>query len=106
MEVPYTGPVMVSKERILDKMRTTVGQPYSDQVVEQDVEALCRTGAILNVRIFAEPEGDGVKVTVAVQTRSIVREIVIDGAERIKAKKLRKEIKLRLNQPINEAQLE
>ena len=106
IEVQYTGPVMVSKERILAQMRTKVGQPYSDQVVEQDVEALYRTGAILNVRIFAEPEGDGVKVTVAVQTRSIVREIVIDGAERIKAKKLRKEIKLRLNQPINEQQLE
>src|SRR5438034_3741665 len=106
IEVQYTGPAMVSKERILAQMRTKVGQPYSDQVVEQDVEALYKTGAILNVRIFAEPEGDGVKVTVAVQTRSIVREIVIDGAERIKAKKLRKEIKLRLNQPINEQQLE
>src|SRR5438132_12876495 len=104
IDVEYTGPGTVSKERILAHMRTKVGQPYSDQVVEQDVEALYRTGAILNVRIFAEPEGDGVKVTVAVQTRSIVREIVIDGAERIKAKKLRKEIKLRLNQPINEAQ--
>src|SRR6059058_14092 len=106
IDVQYTGPGTVSKERILAQMRTKVGQPYSDQVVEQDIEALYKTGAILNVRIFAEPEGDGVKVTVAVQTRSIVREIVIDGAERIKAKKLRKEIKLRLNQPINEAQLE
>jgi len=83
-----------------------VGQPYSDQVVEQDVETLYKTGSILNVRIFAEPEGDGVKVIVSVQTRSIVREIEIDGAERIKAKRLRKEIKLKLNQPINEQQLE
>src|SRR5260370_9584518 len=87
-------------------MRTRVGQPYSDQVVEQDVEALYKTGAILNVRIFAEPEGDGVKVIVSVQTRSIVREIEIDGTQRIKAKRLRKEIQLKLNQPINEQQLE
>ena len=106
IEVEYTGPSTVSKERILAQMRTRVGQPYSDQVVEQDVETLYKTGSILNVRIFAEPEGDGVKVIVSVQTRSIVREIVIDGAERIKAKKLRKEIKLKLNQPINEQQLE
>ncbi|PYJ75327.1 MAG: outer membrane protein assembly factor BamA [Verrucomicrobia bacterium] len=35
-----------------------------------------------------------------------MREIEIDGAERIKAKRLRKEIKLKLNQPINEQQLE
>ena len=106
IEVEYTGPSRVSKERILAQMRTRVGQPYSDQVVEQDVETLYKTGSILNVRIFAQPEGDGVKVIVSVQTRSIVREIEIDGAERIKAKKLRKEIKLKLNQPINEQQLE
>jgi len=106
IEVDYTGPSTVSKERILAQMRTRVGQPYSDQVVEQDVEALYKTGAVLNVRIFAEPEGDGVKVIVSVQTRSIVREIQIDGAQRIKAKRLRKEIKLKLNQPINEQQLE
>src|SRR5438046_10483777 len=106
IDVQYTGPGTVSKERILAQMRTKVGQPYSDQIVEQDIEALYKTGSVLNVRIFAQPEGDGVKVIVAVQTRSIVREIEIDGAERIKAKRLRKEIKLKLNQPINEQQLE
>src|SRR5438477_12534638 len=106
IEVEYAGPETVSKERILAQMRMKVGQPFNSAMVEQDVEALYKSGAVLNVRIFAEPEGDGVKVIVRVQTRSIVREIVIDGAERIKAKKLRKEIKLRLNQPINEAQLE
>src|SRR2546422_8499798 len=59
-----------------------------------------------NVRIFGEPQGDGVKVIVQVQTRLLAREIVIEGAERIKAQKLRKEIKLKLNQPIREEQLE
>src|SRR5438046_4660638 len=106
INVEYTGPRTVSKERILAQIRTRVGQPYSDQVVEQDIEALYKTGAILNVRIFAQPEGDGVKVIVAAQTRSIVREIEINGAERIKAKRLRKEIKVKLNQPVNEEQLE
>jgi outer membrane protein insertion porin family len=106
IDVEYTGPGTVSKERILAQMRTRVGQPYSDQVVEQDIEALYKTGAILNVRIFARPEGDGVKVIVAVQTRSVVREIEIDGAQRISAKKLRKDIQLKINQPVNEEELE
>jgi len=106
IDVQYTGPQTVSKERILAQMRTRVGQPYSNPVVEQDIEALYKTGSIHNVRIFAQPEGDGVKVIVAVQTRAIMREIEIAGAERIKAKRLRKEIKLRLNQPVNEQQLE
>jgi outer membrane protein insertion porin family len=106
IDVEYAGPKLVSKERILAQMRTKVGQPYNDSVVEQDIEALYKTGAILNVRIFAQPEGDGVKVIVAVQTRSVVREIEIDGAERIKPKRLRKEIKLKINQPVDEELLE
>src|SRR5881396_121644 len=106
IDVQYTGPGTVSKERILAQMRTKVGQPYSDQIVEQDIETLYKTGSVLNVRIFAQPEGNGVKVIVAVQTRSIVREIEIDGAEQVKAKRLRKEIKLKLNQPVNEQQLD
>jgi outer membrane protein insertion porin family len=106
IDVQYTGPQTVSKERILAQLRTRVGQPYSNQVVEQDIAALYKTGSVYNVRIFAQNEGDGVKVIVAVQTRAIMREIEIAGAERIKAKRLRKEIKLRLNQPVNEQQLE
>src|SRR5947199_2065423 len=106
IEVEYTGPGTVSKERILAQIRTRVGQPYSNEVVEQDIAALYKTGSIQNVRIFAQPQGDGLRVIVAVQTRSILREIVIDGAERVKAQRLRKEIKLKLNQPVNEQQLE
>jgi outer membrane protein insertion porin family len=106
VDVEYTGPGTVSKERILAQMRTRVGQPYSNEVVEQDIAALYKTGSIQNVRIFAQPQGDGLKVIVAVQTRSILREIVIDGAQRVKAQRLRKEIKLKLNQPVNEQQLQ
>src|SRR5947209_11890881 len=106
IDVEYTGAPTVSKERILAQMRTKVGQPYNDATVEQDVEALYKSGIVQNVRIFGAPEGDGVKVIVQVQTRTLAREIVIEGASRIKAQRLRKEIKLKLNQPIKEEQLE
>ena len=106
IDVQYSGPATVGKERILAQMRTAVGQPYSDQVVEDDIRSLYKTGSIQNVRIFAQPEGEGVKVIVAVQTRPVIREIVIDGAQRIKAKKLRKEIAVRLNSPVSEDELQ
>src|SRR4029077_20598590 len=86
--------------------RTAVGQPYSDPVVEEDIRNLYKTGQIQNVRIFGQPEGNGVKGIVAVQTRPVIREIVIDGAHRIKAKKIRKDIALKLNAPVNEQDLE
>lgn len=106
IEVQYTGPETMSRERILAQMRTAVGQPYNDAIVEDDIRNLYKTGAILNVRIFAQPVATGVKVIVAVQTRPIIREIVIEGAHRIKAKKVRKDIALRLNAPVSEQDLE
>lgn len=90
IHVEYSGPATVSKERILAQMRSKVGEPYSNPVVEQDIKNLYKTGAILNVRIFATPQQDGVDVTVAVQTRSVVREIVVDGAHAIGPKKFGK----------------
>ena len=106
LEVEYTGPPTISKERILAQMRTKVGQPYSNEIVQEDIKTLYKTGYIRNVRIFAQPEGDGVKVIVAVQTRAIIREIEITGAEHVSPKRLRKEIKVRLNQAVDEQQLE
>jgi len=47
-----------------------------------------------------------VKVIVAVQTRSAVREIEIAGAQRIKARRIRKEIGIRINSMVNEEELE
>src|SRR5580765_6617471 len=106
IDVQYTGPAAISRERILAQMRTKVGQLYSNEIVQEDIKALYKTGYIRNVRIFAQPEGDGVKMIVAVQTNAIVREIEINGAERIKPKRLRKEMKVRLNQAVNEQALE
>ena len=106
IDVEYTGPATVSKERIIAQLRTAIGQPYSDAIVEQDIRQLYSTGSVRNVRIFAQPAGEGVKVIVAVQTRSVIREIEIDGAQKVSAKRLRKEISLKINSPVSEEQLE
>src|SRR2546423_12003193 len=106
IDVQYSGPATVSKEAILAHIRTAVGQPYSDAVVEEDIRNLYKMGVIQNVRIFAQPQENGVKVIVAVQTRQILRELVIDGAHRVNAKKLRKDISVKLNSPVNEDELQ
>jgi outer membrane protein insertion porin family len=106
IDVEYSGPATVSKDRILAQLRTKVGEPYSDQVVEADIRQLYTTGSIRNVRIYAQPEGEGVKVIVAVQTRAVIREIQIDGAHKLSAKRLRKDIGLKINSPVKEEELE
>jgi outer membrane protein insertion porin family len=106
IEIQYVGPQTISKERVTAQIRTKPGKPYSESLAEQDIRALYATGAVQNVRIFAEPDGDGVKVMVVLQTRSLVSEIEIVGAEKISPKKLRKNIDLKINGALNEEELE
>jgi outer membrane protein insertion porin family len=106
IDVQYTGPVTISRERVLAQMRTKVGRPYSEIVAEDDIRTIYATGHAENVRIFGQPQGDGVRVIVAIQTRTMLNEIQIDGATRIKPKKLRKDIGVKLNTPLKEEDLE
>jgi len=106
IDVQYSGPATISRARVLAQMRTKVGLPYSDTVAEDDIRGLYNTGQFQNVRIYGQPEGDGVKVIVALQTRTMLNEIQIDGATRISPKKLRKNIGLKLNTPLREEDLE
>src|SRR5664279_4496656 len=72
IEIQYVGPQTISKERVIAQIRTKAGQVYSESLAESDIRALYATGAVQNVRIFAEPVGDGVKVMVVLQTRCLL----------------------------------
>ncbi|HEV2806508.1 MAG TPA: outer membrane protein assembly factor BamA [Chthoniobacterales bacterium] len=106
IDIQYVGPQTIAREKVLAQMQSKPGKPYSESLVEQDIKALYRTSQVQNVRIFGQPEGDGVKVIVVLQTRSFVNEIDIEGAERINAKKLRKAIALKINGPLSEDELQ
>lgn len=107
IEIQYAGPESISRERILANMRTAVGKPYSEQAVEEDIRSLYATGNLINVRIFGEPTRDnGVKVVVVVQSKANVGEVTVEGATKISATKLRKQLATKPGQALNEATLE
>lgn len=106
IEVQYAGPATISKEKILANMRTRVGKPYDDKVVEEDIRNLYGTGSVTNVRIFGENASGGVKVIVVVMAKQSVSEVVINGAEKVKVSRIRKEITAKPGDPLNEATLE
>src|SRR3984885_9654887 len=106
IEIQYAGPATLSRQRILSNMKTTVGQPYSEVTVEDDVRSLYATGLVTNVRIYGEPLPDGVKVIVVVQTRVTLTEVLIQGNQIVKAKRLRRELNLKTGTPLDEQALE
>ncbi|MBV9999805.1 MAG: outer membrane protein assembly factor BamA [Verrucomicrobia bacterium] len=106
IEIQYAGPATLSRQRILSNMRTTVGQPYSEATVEEDVRSLYGTGLVTNVRIYGEPLPDGVKVIVVVQTRVTLSYVNILGNQLVSRKRIRRELNLKINSPLEEQQLE
>jgi len=106
IEIQFAGPSNLSRERILANMRTKIGKPYSDTVVEDDIRNLYATGNVANVRIFGETLPNGVKVVVVLQTKATIGEVLIDGAHIIKASKIRKELTIKPGQILNEASVE
>ena len=106
IEVQYAGASTVSKEKILANMRTRVGRPYSEQVVEEDIRNLYATGNVSNVRIFGEKIKDGVKVIVVVQSKAQITEVVLVGVQQLKETRIRKEISAKPGDTLNETNLQ
>ena len=106
IDIQFAGPATVSKERILNNMRTKIGRPYSIGVAEEDVRNLYQTTKVFNVRIFGDPTPDGIKVIVVVQTKGTVKEVFIEGASQISASKLRKQISTKPGTELTESDVE
>jgi len=106
ISIEFVGAETISRERVRANLKTKVGDPYSERAAEEDVRALFATGDVANVRIFAEPEGDGVKVTVLLQGRPVVTEILIEGTSVVGAPRLRREVTFKVGDRLSEEQVE
>lgn len=106
LDVQFVGPESISKERVLANLATQVGQPYSERTVEEDIRSLYATGTVSNVRIFGEPFEDGVKVTVLLQGRPIVSEVLIEGTGQVGQSRVRREVAVKPGASLSEEQIE
>jgi outer membrane protein insertion porin family len=104
--VETVGAPSISKDRVLANLATKVGKPYSERTAEQDVRALYQTGGVSNVRLFAEPLGDGVKVTVLLQGRPVVEEVIIEGAQDIPLNRVRRDLGVKPGDVVNDEKIE
>src|SRR5437764_12554688 len=68
IDVQYTGPATISRERRLAQMPTKVGLPYSYTVAETDIRVCYNTDQVQNVLIFGQPAGDEFNICMEVHT--------------------------------------
>ncbi len=106
VQVVFKGAVTMDESRVKSQMATRVGQPYLDETVERDIRSLYGTGAVENLDIQAQDMGgNGVRVMVIITGRGAIGEIEFLGNTVFGTDTLKKEIKPRVGDPVDEIKL-
>ncbi len=105
VQVIYKGAATLDANRVKAQMATRVGEPYTDESVERDIRTLYATGAVENVDIQAVSVAGGVRVVVTLSGRGGIGEINFLGNGAFDNDKLRKEIEVKVGDPVDDAKL-
>lgn len=105
VQIVLKGAVRLDENRVRSQLSTRVGQPFSNESVERDIRALYSTGAVENLDIRAVEVAGGVKVIVEIIGRGGIAEIIFTGNTAVDSDKLRKEILVKVGDPVDDIKL-
>ena len=95
VEIRYNGPKTVDEARIRNLMSSKAGTTYSAEHVDADVKSLYESGSVEDVRFFAEPVGDTVRLIADITSRDEYVAVGFKGNTKFSDEKLAKECKLK-----------
>lgn len=95
----------VEQESVLAYTSIEVGQDFDRRAVARDVKALQKTGRFAFVGVAVDPVAGGVVVIYQVQNKPRLRRIEIEGADYMRASKVRKMIDLEPGDPVDDTAL-
>ncbi|MDD5428400.1 MAG: outer membrane protein assembly factor BamA, partial [Candidatus Omnitrophica bacterium] len=95
----------ISTEIILSKIRTKVGDRFSQEVLNDDLKKLYATQFFTDISIDVVPDKEGVAVTFVVEEKPIVEDIVFKGNNEFRPQKLKSSMKTKPNEMLNLALL-
>lgn len=105
VQIVFKGGVKLDENRIRSQMSTRVGQPYSNENVERDIRALYATGVVENLDIRPVDVPGGVRVIVEIIGRGGIGELGFEGNTVFDNDRLRKEIDVKVGDPVDDAKL-
>ena len=95
----------ISAEIILSKIRTKVGDTFSQEIMNDDLKKLYATQYFTDISIDVVDYKGGVSVTFAVEEKPVIEDIVFKGNNEFKSQKLKSTMKSKPNEMLNLALL-
>ncbi|MFA5114916.1 MAG: outer membrane protein assembly factor BamA [Candidatus Omnitrophota bacterium] len=84
--IEVTGNKNISTNTIISKMKTRIGGPYRENIINDDLKRLYLLGFFSDIKINAEDYKEGVKVVINVTERPIIENISFFGISRLTMK--------------------
>lgn len=91
----------ISTETILSKIKTKAGEAFSQLVVNEDLKRLYATDYFTDVSVDAEPYEDGLNLTIVVEEKSVIGDIVFKGNKAFTSQKLKQSMKSKPDEMLN-----
>ncbi|MCX6357809.1 MAG: hypothetical protein NT045_08070, partial [Candidatus Aureabacteria bacterium] len=100
--VNVIGNRTVSDVMIFNKLETREKGLFSEEMVKEDVKRLYELGYFTNISVDVEKAEAGVKVAFVVKEKPELKEIVFRGNEQLPADRLKREMKSKVGEALNE----
>lgn len=105
VSIVHVGPATVSDSMIRGNMRVREGEPFSQDAVELDIQALYRTGFFQNIRVDSAVSDTGISLVYRVQAKPVLTEIRFSGNKKYRASKFRKKLTSKVGEPLDQLKL-
>lgn len=92
--IEIRGNRVISTNTILTKVKTKIGRPLLQEVVNEDVKRLYGSGFFQDVRVDVDVQKDGVVVNIVVDEKPILKRIIIEGNKVFTEDKIRKDLNI------------
>ena len=102
-ELIVTGNQNISRNGVLSYIKTRVGQPYNEKVVEADCDELRNTGRFSKVQASARKTASGVVVTIALTERPVIAGVEMIGNKKFTTEELIGATSLKTGEAVNPA---
>ncbi len=94
-EIVIVGNKKIEKDAILNRLKSKIGDGFSDEVVREDITSIFKLGYFYDVQVDRQDTGAGIKLTYKIVEKPSVVEIIYRGNDELEETDLKEAVELK-----------
>lgn len=94
-EIVITGNKKIEKDAILNRLKSKIGNAYSDETIREDITSIFKLGYFYDVQVDRQDTASGIKITYKIVEKPSVVEILYRGNDELEEDDLKEAVELK-----------